>query len=182
MAQSSNDLYNVTSSVQTTTLNNNTSKPATQSGNEKTQFKNTLAKYVSVSEDKGTGIKAPIRPEGKSIPKMAEQMRVNAAASRLKLITSLLKAEEKEKKPYDVQSKCMDIAKRIMRGKKVSAEEMRFLLKNDPGLYFLAILFRSPENSDEDEIITNIEGEQASTDDGAAGNNASVLIKLDTEL
>ena len=174
MSQSSDRLNNIVDSPQITTMNKAT-KSATQSENNRTQFRNTLAKYVSASDDNMAGAKVSVKPDSKKIPQIAEQMRVNAAASRLKLITALLKAEEKEKKPYDVHSKCLDIARRIMRGKKVSAEEMRFLLQNDPGLYFMAILFRPPEYADDDESVEIDEGEPAKVTGNAATENKATV-------
>lgn len=134
----------------TTAISSTASKPATQLDNKKTQFRNTMAKYISFPEESGTGAKVSAKTVNYSTHQLLEKMRVDTSAMRLQLITALLRKDEEDNKQYDTHRKCLDIARRIMRGKKVSAGEMRFLLQNDPGLYFMAILFRKTDSDSEE--------------------------------
>ena len=138
----------------------NVLKPTMQPDSIRAQFRHTMAKYVSFPDEPETGAKVSAKTAAQSAHQLMEKMRIDAAAMRLQFITALLQEDKKDVKQYDVQGKCMDIARRIMRGKKVSAEEMRFLMQNDPGLHFMAILLRQPDNApDENGAASDVEGE-----------------------
>ena len=145
-------------------------KPTEQSESKKAQFRSVLEKYAPLPEETGQGVKISKKPDALSTYKLLEQMRVDTASMRLKLITELLRKEKKETAQYDVQGKCMRIASKIIRGKKVTVEEMRFLLQNDPGLYFLALMMRIPENDDEDDDEPTVDvGEEPNAFTAAVG-------------
>jgi len=75
---------------------------------------------------------------------LLERMRAESEAKRMELLAKLAQRDDNES-PYDIYAKCLDIARRIMRGEKVSAEEMRLLSQNFPELLFQALLLRQEE-------------------------------------
>jgi len=86
---------------------------------------------------------------------LLERMRAESNAKRQEILTKLMQTEE-DKKPYDVIGKCLEIARRIIRGEKVSAEEMRFLARYFPELLFQALLLREEhKDRDEDEVLSD---------------------------
>ena len=152
MNQNGYGLDNININFNAKAINNKTAKSAIQHGGRSTVFGSTLAKYLSVTEESVAGAKVPAKTAPLSTPQLFDRMRVDSASTRLQLITALLQKKEDDEKPYDAYLKCLDIARRIMHGKKVTAEEMRFLLANEPGLYFIAILLRQPDiDSEENE-------------------------------
>jgi len=85
---------------------------------------------------------------------LIERMRIENEAKRLELLSKIL---EKKEEPYDIMRKCLEIAARIMRGEKVTAEEMRLLSQHFPELLFQALLLRKEEanhdhSNDEDPV------------------------------
>ena len=145
-------------------------KTTVQLESKKAQFRSVLEKYAPLPEETGQGAKISKKPDALSTYKLLEQMRVDTASMRLQLITGLLRKEKKETAQYDVQGKCMRIASKIIRGKKVTVEEMRFLLQNDPGLYFLALMMRLPDNEDEDDDEPPVDvGEESNAFTAAVG-------------
>jgi len=119
------------------------------------------AENATVTETAPENITAP----KSEIDRMVEKMRENSAASRYHMLAELLRKDNKEVSEFDVLDvyrKCLKIAMRIMRGGKVHDADLRFLLQNDPGLYFQAMLLRQPkENPEEHERITEDESEQS---------------------
>jgi len=111
------------------------------------------------------------------IDRMVEDMRENGAASRYHMLVELLRKDEKEISQFDVLDiyrKCLKVAIRIMRGGKVHDADLRFLLQNDPGLYFQAMLLRQPkENPEEHERITDDDNEQ-SNESSVTGDGGTV--------
>jgi len=79
---------------------------------------------------------------------LLERMRAESAAKQMELLSKLMQRDD-DKKPYDLFSKCLEIARKIMRGEKVSAEEMQLLAQNFPELLFQALLLRQEEREDE---------------------------------
>ena len=55
--------------------------------------------------------------------------------------------------------KCVEIARRIMQGKKVPLKDERYLMENDPKGYQLAIAFRKPPKKDEKECKSVLDDE-----------------------
>ena len=85
------------------------------------------------------------------LSQLLEKLRTESDARRQELLSKLMKSKEDEK-PYDIAGKCLEIARRIMRGEAVSAEEMRFLSRYFPELLFQALLLRQEEiNLEENE-------------------------------
>jgi len=69
---------------------------------------------------------------------LTEQMRRENTMFLLRLLSGN-KAEESEE---ERRRRCMQIAARIMNGEHVSDEDLRYLMQNDPGLYFQAIMMQ----------------------------------------
>ena len=117
----------------------------------KPSFTNVLSNYFpntrsAVSEE----VRARSAEKRMVIDQMLEKMRAESVARRQEFLAKLAQKDEDDDKPYDVFGKCLDIARRIMRGEKVSAEDMRFLAQNSPELLFQALLLRQ-EKTDRDE-------------------------------
>lgn len=80
---------------------------------------------------------------------LLEKMRAESEAKRMELLAKLMQKDDDENM-YDIWAKCLDIARRIMRGEKVSAEEMRLLAQHFPELLFQALLLKQ-EDKEPDE-------------------------------
>ena len=78
------------------------------------------------------------------LSELAEKLRVETRTKRMELLALLMQRDDDEK-PYDMLGKALDIARRIMRGERVSAEDMRFLALHFPDLLFMALLLRQEE-------------------------------------
>jgi len=119
----------------------------------KEKFQQTLSGFMSVSDQ----IKAHNLEKRKFLTHVAETMRTESEARRQKLLELLKKSDTKDK-PYEIRIKCLKIARRIMRGDKVSIKDLQYLMENDPELYLLAIMFRVPkEDPEEHECISDEE-------------------------
>jgi len=92
--------------------------------------------------------KAIARDRKVILNQMLESLRAESDSSRQMILTKLLQKDDDDK-PFDIHAKCLDIARRIMRGEKVSAEEMRLLSRYFPELLFQALLLRQ-ENPEAD--------------------------------
>lgn len=57
------------------------------------------------------------------------------------------------------QMKCLEIAMRIMKGKKVPPEDEQYLMENDPEGYKLAMAMRKPPKKDEEECESVLDDE-----------------------
>lgn len=57
------------------------------------------------------------------------------------------------------QMKCLEIAMRIMKGKKVPPEDEQYLMENDPEGYKLAMAMRKPPKKDEEECESVLDEE-----------------------
>ena len=66
-----------------------------------------------------------------------------------------------------MRMKCMEIARRIMQGKKVPLKDERYLMENDPKGYQLAMAMRKPPKKDEKECksVLDDEDEESKTSD-----------------
>ena len=105
------------------------------------QLPNTKKTFVSDARERSEERK-------RVLSHLLERLRAESEARRQELYSKLLQKDEEEK-PYDIIGKCMDIARRIMRGENVSAEEMQFISRYFPELLFQALLLRQ-ENTDND--------------------------------
>ena len=108
----------------------------------KPSFFNVLINYMpnpkaaSVNE-----ARARFTERKEALNQMLEKLRAESDARRQEFYSILINKDEDEK-PYDVTGKCLDIARRIMRGETVSAEEMQFLSRYFPELLFQALLLK----------------------------------------
>ena len=71
-------------------------------------------------------------------------------------------------KQLKMRMKCVEIARRIMQGKKVPLKDERYLMENDPKAYQLAMAFRKPPKKDEKECksVLDDEDEESETSGG----------------
>ena len=81
-------------------------------------------------------------------------------------ILDMLDGAGKEKEELDalsrqlkVRMKCLEIARRIMQGKKVPPKDELFLMENDPEGYKLAMALRKPPKKDEKECKSVLDDE-----------------------
>jgi len=147
-------------------------KPGSSHEGRKAHFLQTLGKHMSVSDQ----IKSHNLEKRQMLAQMAEIFRVESEARRREFMALWL--EKDEEKPFDIFGKCMDIARRIMRGEKVTAEEMRLIAQHFPELLFQALLLRQPEKDldeneneaeDETEFFDNSQKADGSSGAGADG-------------
>ena len=74
---------------------------------------------------------------------LLEEFRIQSEAKRMELIEKLLnKGKNDGEDPY---SKCLEIFKKLMRGEKVSPEEMKFLMQFAPLLFMLYQMLKEEE-------------------------------------
>ena len=87
-------------------------------------------------------------------------------------ILDILDGADKEKEELDalsqnlkIQMKCVEIARRIMQGKKVPPKDELYLMEHDPKGYKLAMALRKPPKKNEKECksVLDDEDEQSST-------------------
>jgi len=117
----------------------------------KPSFYDTLLGYLPSSKGKiADEIRAHSREKRIMLNDLLEQLRLESDKRRQELLISLLR-EDDDKDNYDVFGKCLDIARRIMRGEKVSPEEMRLLAQNFPELLFQALLLREEKTESDRE-------------------------------
>ena len=94
-----------------------------------------------------------------ALGQLLDRMRAESDMRRQELLSKLLSPDET---PSDIIGKSLDIARRIMRGEKVSPEEMRFLGKHFPKLLFQALLFRDGEVEEpEGDNVLSGDGEES---------------------
>ena len=103
--------------------------------------------------------KTELRAIAKSI---LEEFRIQSQSKRMELIEKLLKKSENEEDSY---SKCLEIFKKLMRGEKVSPEEMKYLMQFAPLLFLVYQLMQ-----EEDAQITPEEPEEDSAEQSAESN------------
>jgi len=142
----SKDAYHIyfAANVRLAQSQNIISKAALPDGG-KDKFKQTLSKHLTLSDQ----IKAHSAEKRRTLAHIAETLRAESAEQRQRLMGLWMQKDEDEK-PYDVLGKCLDIARRIMRGERVSAEDMRFLAQHYPQLLFQALLLRKEEEDQEE--------------------------------
>ena len=101
---------------------------------------------------------------------LAQKLRIESRAKRLELFKELMRKDD-ELDEYEAYGKAMDIARRIMRGERVSIEEMRFLAQHFPELLFQAMLLRNLDpDIDRDYDQQYNKGTQDDTDRSDAGS------------
>ena len=116
----------------------------------KSLFVDVLYKYLPKEGATITDeIKTVSRDRRVLLNQLIESMRLESEARRNELLSRLAQKDDEEL-PLDVYSKCLKIAMKIMRGEKVSVQEMQFLAQNAPELLFMALIMRVEDN-DRDE-------------------------------
>jgi len=89
---------------------------------------------------------------------LLEEYRTLSEARRMELLERLIfKSKEEDEDPH---SKCLEIFKKLMRGEKVSPEEMKYLMQFAPLLYLLYLMLKDDgitieEENQEEENIEN---------------------------
>ena len=124
-------------------------------------FFDTLSNYLP--DVKQPGAKDMIEMQKKELREMArmllEEFRAESEAKRMEIIKKILnKRENDEKDPY---TKCMEIFKKLMRGEKVSPEEMNYLMQFDPLLFLIYQMLK------DDEAAVEMEQEEGTSEQSA---------------
>ena len=155
---------------QTQTKSENNAKTESSHEGRKAHFLQTLGKHMSVFDQ----IEAHNLEKRQMLAQMAETFRVESEARSRELMALWLQKDEE--KPLDIWGTCLDIARRIMRGEKVTVEEMRLIARHFPELLFQALLLKQPDK-DLDENENEAEDEKKFLDnsekaDGISGAGA----------
>lgn len=77
-------------------------------------------------------------------------------------------------KQLKMRMKCVEIARRIMQGKKVPLKDERFLMENDPKSYQLAMALRKPPKKDEKECKSVLDDEDEESESSGGEEAAPV--------
>lgn len=107
---------------------------------------------------------------------LLQDMRAESEMRRQELMIELLTNNDEEE-TYDVYGKCLEIARRIMRGEKVSVEDMRLLGQNFPELLFQALLLKQ-EKTDRDFDDSKSEFEDHLMDYSGRGKGYAEIIDI----
>ena len=88
--------------------------------------------------------------EGKKLSKEFEDFirRIEDKKTVLEMLDKSWEDLDKEN-PYEIKLKCFVISSRIMAGDKVPQKDINFLIENEPGMYFNAILLRKQKENPE---------------------------------
>lgn len=102
-----------------------------------------------------------------------------------RFLDSLNEDEDSKSNKFMDLAKCMKIAKRIQNGDKVPMKDIKFLAKNQPKLFMMAMTFRRNDNHDpkkyktaldkKDEETVESEGEYTEVTGAGSGISASAL-------
>jgi len=112
---------------------------------QRTTFLNTLQNHLPSKKATFADEAREIARDRKIILKqLLEKLRAESDSKRQELLSILIQDDDDDK-PYDIYSKCLEIARRIMRGEKVTAEEMRLLSRYFPELLFQALLLKQED-------------------------------------
>ena len=153
----------------TQSITGSKAKQEKQPDDVRLQFNKTLASFMPYSEQ----VKTRNEENRKALAHLMEKIRLDSRLRQIEMF-NILQKKDSNKKEHDVQRKCQNIASRIMRGKKVSAEELRFLAEHDPMLYLIAMLMRPPETDDEEnDNMPEDEGTQEYASSDSSGGSAA---------
>ena len=136
-------------------------------------FQNHLPKTNTTAADVARAMALEKR---KMMNQMLEWMRTESETKRMELLSKLMQKDDEE--PYDLFRKCLDIARRIMRGEKVTAEEMRLLAQHFPELLFQALLLKQ-EEKDLDEYENPEKDDELFETSDSSGSSAGAAIIAD---
>ena len=113
-------------------------------------FMDTLSKYLPEStetEHKQLNVYETIEKlkleKRKLLNMLLQEFRANFEAKRLDLLEKLLSTDKKDDE--DPMLKCLRIFKKLLRGEKVSPEEMKFLMQFAPMLYLMVQLLKDDD-------------------------------------
>ena len=101
---------------------------------------------------------------------LLEEFRVQSEAKRIELIEKLLNKSKNDNE--DPHSKCMEIFRKLMRGEKVSPEEMKYLMQFAPLLFILYQLLKD----DDDIKIKEEEAEDEPVDTDKCGSSLAEAV------
>ena len=158
MNKNSLDHINISGSADATKASIRKKAAATQRpDNARELFRKTLSAFFPDAKVAG-----PLFVEKKdSMAKLLDKVRDDSEALKLQLM-SIWQQRDAAENEYEVRRKCLQIAMRLMKGAKVSPEDMQFLLENDPGLYLQAMLMRPVKtDSEEYESISGDEDKES---------------------
>ena len=82
-------------------------------------------------------------------------------------------------KQLKMRMKCVEIARRIMQGKKVPLKDERYLMENDPKAYQLAMALRKPPKKDEKECKSVLDDEDEESE--SSGGEEAAPVEVSTE-
>lgn len=82
-------------------------------------------------------------------------------------------------KQLKMRMKCLEIARRIMQGKKVPLKDERFLMENDPKAYQLAMALRKPPKKDEKECKSVLDDEDEESE--TSGDEEAAPVEVSAE-
>jgi len=165
-------------SIVNTGIHSNSENDSVKSSKKTTKqqglsFVDTLSNHLPAV--KQPGAKDIIEMQKKELRVMAnkllEEFRAESEAKRMEIIEKLMNKNKKnDKDPY---SKCMEIFKKLMRGEKVSPEEMNHLMQFAPMLFIIYQMLK-----DDVEINVEVESEEdileESTESNTDKNNSSI--------
>ena len=96
------------------------------------------------------------------ISRPAEQNKAKKSDGLLGMLDELNASNEQVDamaRQLKMRMKCVEIARRIMQGKKVPLKDEQYLMENDPKGYQLAMAFRKPPKKDEKECKSVLDDE-----------------------
>ena len=133
-----------------------TAKTPTASANASREINDSVS--IFISKDSG--------------PRSAESIKF---LDLLRQLTDARKQGDDYAKSLDTLRKCIVIAMRIIEGDKVPMEDHRFLMENEPEMYYKALMMRRiKEDPDEYDRISEDEEEEEQAFDSAAAGRAAV--------
>ena len=121
-------------------------------------------------EEKKTGGGRPAADRLELSRQWVEAMEEQRVQSEARLLSGAKEAEELEalSEQLKVQQRCMEIARRMMAGKRVPPQDERYLMENDPKGYKLVIALRKPPKKDEKECESVLKDDEKQSSDGTA--------------
>ena len=138
-----------------------------------------LSSSKNSTNQSGISFKEAIAMQKKELRAIAksilEEFRIQSQSKRMELIEKLLNKSENEKDSY---SKCLEIFKKLIRGEKVSPEEMKYLMQFAPLLFLVYQLMQEDETqitTEESEEDNNEQSSESSTDKCSSSIAQAVL-------
>jgi len=95
--------------------------------------------------------------------KLIEDFRIQSETKRMELIEKLLSKSKNDDE--DSYSKCLEIFRKLLRGEKVSPEEMKYLMQFAPLLFLVYQMLK-----EDDDKIVEVESEDDNSEQSAESN------------